>query len=323
MKKSPFLYCGLVAFSFILLSGCGGGNKKKTELPTRQFPSVQVPSVIADLDRLDYALDNFWDAFTTNASLYRCDSLYIGGVKKEDVESQVGMFATLLIGRTPEKTREAVAKAFEKFESCERADTSTNVLEGLNELMTKYLYDPNSPVRNEDAYGQYAHCLSESEFTPEGLRGAYAFDEKMCSLNATDKPAADFTLTEKNGRRRTLYSVKSPLTLLFFSNPGCPECARIIETLSGSPLIVELIDNDILSVVNIYIDPDHEAWMDYVDTYPKNWICGYDPEGIIRSEILYNVRAIPSLYLLDNEKRVILKDATLERVMDTIERAVS
>ena len=36
---------------------------------------------------------------------------------------------------------------------------------------------------------------------------------------------------------------------------------------------------------------------------------------IIRSDVTYNVRAIPSLYVLDYEKKVIMKDAPVENVL--------
>ena len=52
--------------------------------------------------------------------------------------------------------------------------------------------------------------------------------------------------------------------------------------------------------------------------YPEQWYNGFDPDLVIRGETLYNVRAIPSLYLLDHEKRVILKDAPENRVFETL-----
>ena len=48
--------------------------------------------------------------------------------------------------------------------------------------------------------------------------------------------------------------------------------------------------------------------------YPDEWYNGYDPNLVIRNDMLYNIRAIPSLYLLDEDKRVILKDAPQETV---------
>ena len=79
-----------------------------------------------------------------------------------------------------------------------------------------------------------------------------------------------------------------------------------------------LISERKLAVVNIYIDEDIASWYSYMPIYPDNWYNGYDPNLIIRTDLLYNVRAIPSLYLLDRDKRVIMKDAPEPRVLSYI-----
>ena len=56
--------------------------------------------------------------------------------------------------------------------------------------------------------------------------------------------------------------------------------------------------------------------------YPEEWYNGFDPDLVIRTDHLYNVRAIPSLYLLDAEKRVILKDAHDDKVFSVISSAL-
>lgn len=73
-----------------------------------------------------------------------------------------------------------------------------------------------------------------------------------------------------------------------------------------------------LAVVNVYIDEDIQAWRSYMPIYPEDWYNGFDPDLVLRSNDIYNVRAIPSLYLLDAEKRVILKDAPERKVMDRL-----
>ena len=61
-------------------------------------------------------------------------------------------------------------------------------------------------------------------------------------------------------------------------------------------------------------------WFAYMSHYPKNWINAFDADGVIRSDTIYCLRAIPSLYLLDAEKRVICKDAPLEEVLRRLEQ---
>ena len=54
--------------------------------------------------------------------------------------------------------------------------------------------------------------------------------------------------------------------------------------------------------------------------YPENWYNGFDPDLVIRGETLYNVRAIPSLYLLDSGKNVIFKDAVPDKIFNYLSR---
>ena len=85
--------------------------------------------------------------------------------------------------------------------------------------------------------------------------------------------------------------------------------------MAADPTIEAMIASGELLVVNIYPDTDIQAWMDYLPNYPASWVCGYDPDQVLNSNTRYWLRAIPSLYLLDEEKRVIRKDAPLELIL--------
>ena len=89
---------------------------------------------------------------------------------------------------------------------------------------------------------------------------------------------------------------------------------ELAQDLDSYAELTELMENGTLSVVDIYIDEDIDAWKAHRAEYPAKWINGYDPAFIIRTDLLYNVRALPSLYLLDAQKTVLLKDCTPEKL---------
>ena len=91
-----------------------------------------------------------------------------------------------------------------------------------------------------------------------------------------------------------------------------------IDGLTGDPRITGKISSGKLAVVNVYIDSDVDEWREYAVNYPSSWLSGYDQSYTIRTDVTYNVRAIPSLYLLDAEKRVIMKDAPQDKVLSFI-----
>ena len=72
----------------------------------------------------------------------------------------------------------------------------------------------------------------------------------------------------------------------------------------------ELIERKELKVLVLYPDTDLEAWREHLTDYPASWINSYDAEQRIEKEHLYDLKAIPALYLLDKQKRVLAKDCT-------------
>lgn len=305
----------------LLLSGCGRGQKGKDTpvTTTRDFPLVEVPVMISGPEeRLEWLAAHMWDKFTDTGKLYACDSLTVNGVLLQDVEKQMGIFATLL-QELPLVTGQGVVGAwYNKLEAFQQAFPESNMLPKMTELTSRYLYDPNSPVRSEDLYLPFVRKLAESPLTDPDSRTRYAWDAHNCALNQTGTVAADFPFIDTAGKRRTLHSIKAKKLLLIFGNPDCQACKEIVETLESVPQLDALITSGYLKVVDIYIDEDIDLWISKVDTYPKKWINGYDPNYDIRGDLLYNIRAVPSVYLLDGDKRVLLKDCPTERIFQAI-----
>ena len=271
-------------------------------------------------DRAEYMALNTWNRFADPTREYPSDSTLVSGVRKGDVEQKFATWCQVLDMAGHKTAYKAVNKLYDAALACEKANASSNVFETITELVEKYLFDANSPYRNEDYYGIFAERLATySGLSPE-MKGKYARDARLCALNRVGTKATDFIFADKRGKMHSLYGVKAPYTLLFFSNPGCDACMSIINVLKGEPRIAHMIASGQLAVLNIYIDEDLEAWRSYMPIYPDEWYNGFDPDFVIRNEELYNVRAIPSLYLLDANKTVLLKDAPENRVFDYLVR---
>ena len=269
-------------------------------------------------ERATYAAGHFWDRFTDTARVYVCDSATVNGVPMAAVESQMGLFATL-IGQMPlDEGGKAVARLFDRAEAFGRKYPDSNVFEQLSRLTKHYLYDPNSPVRNEDLYGYYVDRLSKSDLIDNGYRMGYEWEARMCRLNRVGTPAADFSFTDTRGRVRTLYGLKAEYTVLIFGNPGCKACREIMDAMAATPEISALISSGRLQVVDVYIDQEIDDWKAHIPEYPKTWINGNDHNYAIRTDLIYNIRGIPSIYLLDADKTVLMKDAPQEQVLGAL-----
>ena len=299
----------------IVLTSVSCGQRQDNAFEQRPFPQVSVPSMMTDgQEAASFLAEYFWDEFTDTEKLYPCDTALVNGVKKTELEQAYANWTAILDMVPHAEAVSAVERLFSRVSAMESKDTSSTVFEVITDMTQKYLYDPNSPFRNEDFYLPFVKGLSQSPYVPEEMKPGYEYDARMCALNQVGTKAADFVFCDRNGRRYSLYGIDADHVILFFSNPGCHACKDIIDVLSGDPGISAAVKAGKLAVLNIYIDSDLTEWYRYMPVYPDDWYNGYDPNLVIRNDMLYNIRAIPSLYLLDEDKRVILKDAPQETV---------
>lgn len=310
-----------ISASLLLLAGCGTNSKKAEQFRALPFPDVLPPAMVDNpVAMTEYMALHWWDGITDISRSYPCDTLLVSGVRVGDVEQKMANWTNLLGVVDMSVVEKSMVRLYERAAACEKKDTSSNVFETFVGLVDKYLYDPNSPLRNEDYYAFFAARLAGSELVESVMKDKYARQVRLAALNKVGTKAADFKFADKRGRMFSLYEIKSELTLLFFSNPGCTACKEIIDVLNNDPVISGLIADGKMKVLNIYIDEDLDAWRSYMPIYPETWYNGFDPDLVIRGETLYNVRAIPSLYLLDRDKTVLMKDAPESRLFDWLSR---
>lgn len=301
----------------ILLAVSCGGRRKSAVQAERPFPQVNIPSAYTDDDeRIAYGVEHYWDGFFEGPG--RTDSAHVLGVLKGEVEQALSNYIGVLEALPLGKAQQGISSLFDKISVRQQADTSDRVYLAMTEMVARYLYDPNSPMRDEDLYLPFVQKMASSPLTRENMRTACHYEAQMCAMNPRGSIAPDFAITLRNGTQVRMHSVKAERTLLFFSNPGCQNCREIIDALKTDSKVQSMVGEGRLAVINVYIDEDLKAWRDYMPVYPKEWLNGYDAAHIIREDVLYCIRAIPSLYLLDADKRILLKDPPVERVLQTL-----
>ena len=265
----------------LLMASCFGRKPAPAQADPapKSFPMVTVPGVITEpSERGAWMAEHFWDEVETVSDL---DSI--------SFEQAVGTWTSLLGTITPEQGGSAVRALASRLEVIPQTEAVP-----IMEKVEKYLYDPNSPVRNEDLFGALARDLATSVATPDSLRTHYGYVAEKSALNAVGTKAADFLFTQ-NGRVRSLYSVEGEKILLIFGNPECTACRELHEALNAMEGIPGMIASGKIAIVEVNPDED----------------------GIAKAETdkSYHIRAIPSMYLLSSDKTVLLKDAPAERIL--------
>jgi len=297
----------LTSVALLVAAGCSTASKKETSTEEETSPSeppkvkplerIKPPAMITNpQERADYLVIHFWDGFDFTDTLY-CHA--------PDVTDQAMVdYMSLFPYTTPSYRLQSVKNLLDS------AQVSQTMYNYFFRTAEHYLYDPNSQMRNDEFFMPFLEHVVNSPLLDETSKIRPAALLELVCKNRPGTPAMDFNYTTASGASGSLYGIKAELLLLMFYNPGCSECKRTVEEFKNSPAVTAAVASGKLKLLLVYTDKDLELWKSHRKEIPAQWINGYDKEQSVRNKQLYDLKAIPTLFLLDSEKRVILKDAS-------------
>lgn len=302
------------------LCSCSGGLREKQADSSRaveavvdsalELPLPEVPTTLtAPVERADYILRHFWDKMDFSDTLRSHDRAFM--------ERNIVNFMSLFPHGSEQASSQSICRLLDKTVG----DTASFHL--VTDIMERYLDDPNSPMRNEAHYILYLEELLRLPGLSEEDRIRPAYKLKTARKNRPGMTATDFAYTDRNGRRHTLRgTAKGKQLLLLFYDPECSHCSEILEQVRESAIIKDCIGRKELAVLAIYTEGNRKLWNETKASMPQEWAVGFDEEKIVERE-LYSIPAMPVMYLLDNNKKVLLKDTSLGEIEEKVKEEPS
>jgi thiol-disulfide isomerase/thioredoxin len=301
--------------ALVCTTSCGSRNARKNTGAELTADSVtiyrmpQIPGMITDVEsKMKWFAAHYWDNFKV------ADTMAVPRWSDYAEQAFVDMNYALAANNLPHEIgAETVRSLFT------RAAVNKGAFMRLAEIAEKYLFDPNYPYRNEELYIVVLNSVLANPALDEWERIRPQEQLRLALKNRVGDVAADFRYTLASGATGTLHALKAPWTLLFFNNPGCPACRETMDQIGASPFLQNQIESGKLVVLAIHTDGDIEAWKEYIPQMPDRWIVSYDAPQTIKNNEVYDLKAIPTIYLLDSGKRVVLKDEmSIPRIEQTI-----
>lgn len=171
----------------------------------------------------------------------------------------------------------------------------------------RFLNNPNSPVRNETLYLRFLSSLLSRKDLPDDVTARAEEQVRKIMLNRLGTRANDFRYIDRDGKEGTLHSIAAEQTMLIFYDPECPHCPEILQRIANDRKVNAAIDAGVIRVLAVYAEGKRDVWEKRKSDLPKNWTVAYDLTGILDAD-LYDLPAMPIVYLLDADKRVLVKD---------------
>lgn len=137
-------------------------------------------------------------------------------------------------------------------------------------------------------------------------------------LSLVGQTAKNLIMQDQNLVLRSMYDIKQKYTILFFFDPDCGHCK--VET----PKLVDFYnankDRFKIEVYAVSADTSMQKMKNYIKEMKMPWITVNGPRSTVGSyQYLYDAFSTPTLYILDEKKKIIAKKPPIDQLVNFLE----
>lgn len=146
--------------------------------------------------------------------------------------------------------------------------------------------------------------------------------ERAASIrpNFIGNPAPAFTLQDTLGIDFSLYDIQADYTILYFYDPDCGHCKK------ATPILYEAypeLNAKGVEVLAICATTDSKRWHKFIVEYDLDWLNLADMESKTNIKYYYDVRTFPTVYILDKDKKILIKKIASEDIPQIIDQLIA
>lgn len=271
-----------------------------TSAQQRLFPYPTIPDSLTNLyDRTDYLVAHFWE---------QCD-MKKAMKSPERLDSAFRDYVSFM----PHATMDVVYASVENLYKSIQNDV--DVILSVGQMAENALYGDNAEYWSDELYLKFIEPIILNKKVPAIDRARYEHQYNILSKSIEGMVAPSAEYTTRYGATHNTNAQRAEFVILFFNDPECEDCSMIKLRLDADVKTSSLIASGRLKIVAISVSEASDEWKEAVKDYPFEWEVGASPE----IDSIYDIRSIPSIYLLNKEHRIVAKNLNI----DVLLRAIS
>lgn len=259
----------------------------------QSFPYPAIPDTLRSVEqRAGYLSEHYWDNYNF------ADTLLLKS--KEVTEQGFVNFIDILNRFNLDNASKGVAHKDIAQKGITRKDITQQGIacftrkafsnaaakERFENLIEHYFEDQLSPVRNDRVYLIFLEEMKNSPCFDETEKERIAFKIKTTNKNLPGDIAINFKFKDESGKEHQLSDYKDQKVILYFYDPDCENCHEVSAWLKQQTIPADI------KVLKMIAD-NHISYM-------------------------YSLKNMPTIFLLDKENKVILKDCTAQELIENI-----
>ena len=259
----------------------------------QSFPYPAIPDTLRSVEqRAGYLSEHYWDNynFADTLLLKSKEVTEQGFVNFIDILNQFNLdnaskgVAHKDIAQKDIARKDITQKGIACF--TRKAFSNAAAKERFENLIEHYFEDQLSPVRNDRVYLMFLEEMKNSPCFDETEKERIAFKIKTTNKNLPGDIAINFKFKDENGKEHQLSDYKDQKVILYFYDPDCENCHEVSAWLKQQTIPADI------KVLKMVAD-NHISY-------------------------IYSLKNMPTIFLLDKENKVILKDCTAQELIENI-----
>lgn len=264
----------------------------------QSFPYPAIPDTLRSVEqRAGYLSEHYWDNynFADTLLLKSKEVTEQGFVNFIDILNRFNLdYASKGVAHKDiaqkDITRKGIAQKdiTQKGIACftRKAFSNAAAKERFENLIEHYFEDQLSPVRNDRVYLMFLEEMKNSPCFDETEKERIAFKIKTTNKNLPGDIAINFKFKDESGKEHQLSDYKDQKVILYFYDPDCENCHKVSAWLKQQTIPADI------KVLKMIAD-NHISY-------------------------IYSLKNMPTIFLLDKENKVILKDCTAQELIENI-----
>lgn len=264
----------------------------------QSFPYPAIPDTLRSVEqRAGYLSEHYWDNynFADTLLLKSKEVTEQGFVNFIDILNRFNLdYASKGVAHKDiaqkDITRKDIARKdiTRKGIACftRKAFSNAAAKERFENLIEHYFEDQLSPVRNDRVYLIFLEEMKNSPCFDETKKERIAFKIKTTNKNLPGDIAINFKFKDESGKEHQLSDYKDQKVILYFYDPDCENCHKVSAWLKQQTIPADI------KVLKMIAD-NHISY-------------------------IYSLKNMPTIFLLDKENKVILKDCTAQELIENI-----
>jgi len=141
----------------------------------------------------------------------------------------------------------------------------------------------------------------------------------MIKPNFLGNDAPELVLWDTLGNEVDLRDIDAEFTVLYFYSPDCGHCKK------KTPLLYEFYPELVakgVEILAVCTDTDEQEWKNFIIKDDLGWVNLADLESKTYVKYYYDIRSTPTVYILDKNKKIVLKKIDALDIPDVIDMLI-